>query len=372
MSGNGGPPSAPYTAPIPTGWRARFDLRPNAGRLRDSSIAIVQITVAATAAWAFARYALGHPAPLLAATVTISSLGLVRDARPRRVLQTVIGMLLGVLVADGLVLVVGAGWWQLAIALAATLAVARFLSSYPPFAIFAGIQAVIVMSMPATQPFSRLVDGIVGGVAALLVTALIPRNPRREEVRDAHAVFDAAGAAATTLVQALRRGDPLRAARALEKARAIAPLIEDWRMSLDSGLAVAGYSPWLRPHRSELRRHRVMLQGMDLATRNLRVVSRRAAYASEDGRPRPVVADLLAELMRAGGLVGDSVDDLTLQIPAREAVKAVASRLDPAAILPDASAGDRDLISALRPLAVDLLTATGMPAAEARDILPQI
>lgn len=372
MSGSGGPPTAAYTAAIPTGWRARFDPRPNLARLRDSWIAIVQITVAATAAWAFARYVIGHPAPLLAATVTISSLGLVRDARPKRVAQTVVGMLLGVLVADALVLVAGSGWWQLALALAATLAVARFMSSYPPFAIMAGIQAVIVMSMPATQPFSRLVDGIVGGVAALLVTALIPRNPRREEVRDGHAVFDAAGEAAATLVQALRRGDALRAARALEKARAIAPRVDDWRMSLDSGLAVAGFSPWLRPHRSELRRHRVMQQAMDLATRNLRVVARRAAYACEDGMPRPVLADLLAELMRAGALVGDSLDDLTVQIASREAVRAVASRLDPGAILPDGSAGDRDLISSLRPLAVDLLTATGMPASDARAVLPPL
>ena len=52
---------------------------------------ILQIVVAATGAYVFALYVLGHPAPLLAATVTVSSLGLVRDARPRRVLETVLG-----------------------------------------------------------------------------------------------------------------------------------------------------------------------------------------------------------------------------------------------------------------------------------------
>jgi uncharacterized membrane protein YgaE (UPF0421/DUF939 family) len=372
MSGIGGGQTAPLTTAVPTGWRARLDLRPNAQRLRDSAIAIVQITVAAAAAWAFARYVLGHPAPLLAATVTISSLGLVRDARPKRVLQTVIGMLLGVVVADAFVLLAGPGWWQLALALAATLVVARFVSAYPPFAIMAGIQAVIVMSLPATQPFSRLIDGVVGAVAALVVTALIPRNPRREEVRDGHAVFAAAGGAATTLVQALRRGDPLRAGRALEKARAIAPHVDDWRASLDSGLAVAAFSPWLRPHRSELQRHQQVLQAMDLATRNLRVVSRRAVYLCEDGRPRPVLADLVAELMRAAALVGDSLDDIALQPPAREAVKAVAARLDPVAILPEGPAGDQGFIATLRPMASDLLSATGMTAAEVRDVLPPV
>ena len=38
----------------------------------------------------------------------------------------------------------------------------------------------------------------------------------------------------------------------------------------------------------------------------------------------------------------------------------MAARLDPAQLLPDASLGDQNLIAALRPLAVDLLTATGM------------
>lgn len=364
--------TAPSTTAVPTGWRARLDLRPNVSRVRDSAIAIVQIVVAATAAWAFAAYVLGHPAPLLAATVTISSLGLVRDARPRRVLETVVGMLVGILVAEGFVLVVGPGWWQLALALAATLFVARFLSAYPPFAIMAAIQAVIVMSVPTAEPFSRLFDGIVGGIAALLVTALIPRNPRREEVRDGHAVFAAATAAAQTVAQALRRGDALRAARGLEKARAIAPLVENWRASLDSGLAVAAYSPWLRPQRAELERHRTVLQAMDFATRNLRVVARRTVYLCDDGERRPVPAELLAELMRAASVVDDALDDIALQPAAREAVRAVASRLDPVEILPDGSASEQNLVHALRPMAVDLLVATGMTPADARAEVPRI
>ena len=364
--------SAPVTRAIPTGWRARLDLRPPLMRARDSAIAIVQIVVAATAAWAFAHYVLGHGAPLLAATVTISSLGLVRDARPRRVIETVVGMLVGILVAEGFVLVVGPGWWQLALALGATLFVARFLSPYPPFAIMAAIQAVIVMSLPATEPFARLFDGVVGGVAALVVTALIPRNPRREELRDGRAVFSAADDAARTVVQGLRRGDALRAARGLEKARAIAPHVDNWRSSLDSSLAVASYSPWLRPQRAELRRHRAVLDAMDFATRNLRVVARRAAYLCDDGVRRPVLAELLAELMRAAALVEESLDDIAVQPAAREALRAVAARLDPLAILPDGSVSEQNLITALRPLAVDLLTATGMTAADARAVLPRV
>ncbi|MET0296862.1 MAG: FUSC family protein, partial [Microbacterium sp.] len=149
--------SAPQTSVVTTGWRRRVDPRPALRRVSDSSMAIVQIVVAATGAYAFAHLVLGHPAPLLAATVTVSSLGLVRDARPRRVLETVVGMIIGILVAELLLVVAGTGWWQLGLALAITLVVARFLSPQASFAIAAAIQSLIVMVIPANAPFLRLV-----------------------------------------------------------------------------------------------------------------------------------------------------------------------------------------------------------------------
>jgi uncharacterized membrane protein YgaE (UPF0421/DUF939 family) len=341
-------------------------------RVRESVIPIVQIVVAATGAYVFAVAVLGHPAPLLAATVTVSSLGLVRDARPRRVLETVIGMLVGILIAELLLVVAGSGWWQLALALGLTLAVARFLSPQPGFAIAAAIQSLIVMVIPTTSPWSRLIDGIVGGVAALLVTALIPRSPRRGETRDGAHLFDAVDGAAGTLVQALRRGDRLRAERGLEKARALQALVDEWRVSLESGRAIARISPFLRRQRFDLERHERIRQSMDLATRNLRVVARRVVYLCDDGVARPVPAEVLSEIMRACDLIGASLDDISLEPVARETLRAVAGRLDPAVLLPGAGLGDQNLIAAMRPLAVDLLVASGMPPADARACVPRI
>lgn len=364
--------SDPATAAVRTGWRSRVDPRRGLRRVQGSSIAILQIVVAATGAYAFAAYVLGHPAPLLAATVCLSSLGLVRDARPRRVLETVLGMLVGILVAELLLLVAGSGWWQLALALGVTLIVARFLSAQASFAIAAAIQAMIVMIIPAGAPFLRLVDGVIGGVAALLVTALIPRTLQRDEVRTGAAVYRAMDGAMGTLAQALRRGDRMRAERGLEKSRALQPLVDAWSTSLDSGIAIARISPFLRRQRSELQRHDRVRQSTDLATRNLRVIARRVVYLCDDGVARPVAADLLADLARGAQLVAQSLEDISLEPVAREAVKAVAGRLDPARLLPDATLGDQNLVAGLRPLAVDLLTATGMPSAEARACVPRI
>ena len=173
-------------------------------------------------------------------------------------------------------------------------------------------------------------------------------------------------------MQSLRRGDRLRAERGLQRARALQKHVDRWADSLDSGLSIARISPFLRRARGELLRHDRVRQAMDLATRNLRVVARRAVYQTDDRRPRVVVAETLAEIARVMALVEDSLDDIALAPAAREAGRAVASRLDPRMILPDADLGEQNLIVAMRPLVTDLLTATGMTPDEARECLPRL
>ncbi|MDQ1121434.1 FUSC family protein [Microbacterium trichothecenolyticum] len=352
--------------------RLRTTLGRRVVRVRESLPAILQIVVAATAAYSFAHFVLGHSVPLLAATVTVSSLGLVRDARPWRVAETVIGMLVGILIAEVVLVVAGSGWWQIAVAMSATLVVARFLSPQPGFALAAVVQSLIALVLISGVPFLRLIDGAIGGVAALIVTALIPRTLRRTELRDADELFDAMDTAMETIVRALRRGDRARAERGLERARSLQTYVDAWSGSLESGREVARISPFLRRQRAELLRHARVREALDLATRNLRVVARRAAYLCADGEARPVPADLLAELARAAGLLRDSLDDVSLEPAARAAVVAITVRLDPVALLPGGGVGELNLLAAMRPLAVDLLVATGMSSAEARALLPRI
>ncbi|MDQ1084653.1 MULTISPECIES: FUSC family protein [Microbacterium] len=352
--------------------RLRSTLGRRVVRVRESLPAISQIVVAATAAYAFAHFVLGHQVPLLAATVTVSSLGLVRDARPWRVAETVMGMLVGILIAEVVLVTAGTGWWQIAVAMTVTMLVARFLSPQPAFALAAVVQSLIALVLVTGVPFLRLVDGAIGGLAALIVTALIPRTLRRTELRDADELFDALDVAMSTIVRALRKGDRARAERGLERARSLQTYVDAWSGSLESGREVARISPFLRHQRTELQRHERVRGAMDLTTRNLRVVARRAAYLCADGETRPVPADLLSELARGAALVRDCLDDISAEPAARAALVAITRRLDPAALLPDGGVGELNLVAAMRPLAVDLLTAAGMPSAEARALLPRI
>jgi uncharacterized membrane protein YgaE (UPF0421/DUF939 family) len=351
---------------------ARVGARLAAGsiRVRDSLPAILQITVTAVAAYAFATLVLGHAQPLIAAIVAITALGFVRDARPVRVLETVVAMTLGIVLAEVLLLAFGAGIWQYAVALALTLA--RLVSANAAFAIAAAVQCSLVMLVPAPAggPFVRTIDAVVGGAFALAATAIIPRDPYRAATREGRRLIDEHVAVLGELAEALRSGSTDAAGRALSRARATQPLVEAWMASVDSGLAIARVSPIVHRAKFDLERQRVMLGGLDLATRNLRIIARRIEWVLRDGRPRPEVADVHARVAVALGPLADSMRDVSAQPVARQAFAEIARHLDPAAILPDGPVGDRNTITALRPYLVDLLTATGLDLDGARELLP--
>ncbi|MFC9920048.1 FUSC family protein [Agromyces binzhouensis] len=342
------------------------------GRLRDSLPAIVQITVTAIAAYSFSLFVVGHEQPLISALVAITSLGFVRDARPVRVLETVVAMTLGIALAEALLLVAGSGIWQYALALAVTLAVARFLSGNASFAIAAAVQCSLVMLVPAPEggPFVRTLDAVVGGAFALLATAIIPRDPRRTALRDGRRLLDEHVAVLLELAAALGRGESDAAGRALSRARATQPAVEAWTASVDSGIAIARLSPIVRRARFDLERQRAMLSGVDLATRNLRIIARRVEWSLRDGRPRAEVADVVARIAVAVEVLDESLRDVAQQPIARQGFSEILRHLDPVAILPDGSQGDRNTLAALRPYLVDLLTASGLDLDEARALLP--
>ncbi|SKC43101.1 hypothetical protein SAMN06309945_0886 [Okibacterium fritillariae] len=343
-------------------------------RLVSSLPAGLQITVAAVAAYAIAHYGLGHPVPLLAVTVTVSSLGFVRDARPIRVLETAVGMSVGIALAELLLLGFGQGLWQLGVALFLSLMVARFLSGSAAFAIAAGVQAVLVMliAAPPGGPFIRTVDGLIGGAVALLATALIPRDPRRVARRDARRLFHEFGGVLTSLVSVLHLADQGEADRALARARATQPVVDDWRGSLESAIAIARISPFLRRYLGQLESQRTLQSGMDLATRNLRVVTRRIDYLIVDGEPRPALADLLSRVLVGVAVLGQSIDDISQLPVAQQTFRQLARHLDPAEAMPGAPVTEQNMVLLLRPLVVDLLAASGVPVTEARELLPPL
>ena len=334
----------------------------------------LQITVAAVVSYSIAHYLLGHPAPFVAVAVTITTLGLTRDARPRKVLDAALGVTIGIALSELMVLVIGKGVWQVAIVLFVTLVVARAFSPNPAFAIAAAVQSAIVVIVPGPIDalFTRSIDAIIAGVVALIATALIPRDPRRVAARDARTLFSVFSESLAGTVEALSLGIPAPAELALERLRRTQSLIDDWRASLDTAVGVARISPWLRRHLPELLVQERVLTGADLASRHLRTIARRIAVIVEDGSAHPELAGLMGELANAIGLLGHELDDRTLAGSSRTALTDLARRLDPLTVTPDAELRENVIVVLVRPLVIDLLVATGMNVHDARALLPPV
>ncbi|NRD26848.1 FUSC family protein [Frigoribacterium sp. VKM Ac-2836] len=359
------------------GWHrasSAFDLRDATARTIASGPAVVQIVLAVVGAYAITHYGLGHAIPLLAVTITISSLGLARDARPRRVLENAVGVLIGIALSEVLLMVVGKGLWQIALVLFVTLSVARFFSPSSAFAAAAATQSMLVMLLPDPDggAFVRSIDGAVGGAVALLVTAIVPRDPVGLARHDARRLFDEVDRAFASLVSALRTDDAPRADDALERLRSTQPVLDDWSSTLESAQSIARLSPFLRSRLPDLVQQAAVRRYVDLAVRNLRVVARRLDTQLGDGVDRSALADLLDSTARAVAVLGRSVHDVEQRPVAREALSAVARRLDPTVVLPGAPVTEAMVVLMMRPLLVDLLMATGLDHDDARARLARV
>jgi uncharacterized membrane protein YgaE (UPF0421/DUF939 family) len=351
----------------------RARIRDGGNRVVDSLPAILQIIVAVLIAYSIARWLLGHPNPLLAVTVTITSLGLTRDARPRRVAESLLGIVLGVAVSESITLVVGSGIWQLGVVLLVVFVVGRFMTSNPQFAVASAIPSALVMLLPAQDgPFGRTLDAAIAGVVALLVTALIPRDPGRTAARDRRAMFAVLSESTESIARLLREADEAAGELALSRLRRTGPLFEAWKQSLDTAIAVARISPFLRGRLPELRRNARALDAVDLATRHLRTIARRCTYLVRDGIPRPGLADALTTVATGVRMLGEELRDPQAAGAARSVLADLARRLDPVTLMPDAGLGDASTLLLLRPLVVDLLVGTGMPYDDARGLLPDV
>jgi uncharacterized membrane protein YgaE (UPF0421/DUF939 family) len=352
----------------------RLDVTIVTRRAVNSLPAAIQIVAGAVVSYSFAHFVLGHATPLLSVTVVLSTLGFSRDARPRRVLESVVGILVGIVLSELILILVGQGIWQIALVLLITILVARAASPNPAFAVIAATQGMLVMILPAPLggPFVRSEDALVAGVVALLFTALIPRDTRRIAARDARNLSSALSQAMASLLEGVLESNEPAAGLAVERLRKTQALIDDWSTSLDSALAVARISPLLRGQLPILRRQQALLTGFDLAARHLRVIARRVYFLLKEGGGRSELPELLGAVAAAIDLLGASIDDPPARDQAAELLTELAPRLDPASLMPHAPVSESILVMLVRPLVVDLLVATGVAADDARALLPVV
>lgn len=353
-------------------------VRQGRARLRTSLVPTLQSSVAAGLSWALAHYALGHESPFFAPVCAWVALGFGADRQVRRVAELAVGVAIGVGLGDLVVHVIGSGPWQVALVLFVSAMLARFIDRGPVLTTQAGVQAIVIVGLPALGatgggPVGRWTDALVGGLVALAVAALSPDDPRRRPRAQARqAVLELAGML-HVLGQGLRTGSEHDVEDALIRGRASQPALDDWREGAANARSLARVSPAGRRHRHELGALGTSAVYVDRAMRNARVLARRAlsVVEAEDVRDLGGVGTTVDALAHAAESLAGTLATGGSATATRRELVAVAERLDPFRLAPD-DWQVQSLVLLLRSLTVDLLEAAGAPGGEARDALPEL
>jgi uncharacterized membrane protein YgaE (UPF0421/DUF939 family) len=284
----------------------------------------------------------------------------------------VLGVAVGIGVADALVLGIGRGPWQIAVVAALAMSVALFIGGGSLVVTQAGISAILVATVdPLTELLpERFLDALVGGGVALVVSQLLfPFNPMALVARAARPVFEQLVVALRALADALEAGDDDAVNQALLRARAIDASVRTFNDALGQGHEIARLAPPRRRARGQLELYAVAATQVDLAVRNTRVLARtaRSLIRLRGRAPEPVVHAVrnLADAVNALSRELDSpVRARETRDLALEAVTSAASVLEE----PDALALS-SVVGQVRLTASDLLRATGMSLAEAQQEL---
>ena len=348
-----------------------------AARLRTAALPVLQCALAAALAWLVATELVGHVRPFFAPIAAIVCLGVSLGPRLRRSVELVVGVSVGILVADLLISQIGSGAWQIGLVVLLAMGAAVLLDGGAVITLQAGSSAVLVATLlPPGQSGGpqRALDALVGGVVAIAVVALVPADPLRSARRHGCGVLTALAEVLRGVATGLEDRDDAVLEDALERARGTQVDLDAMRSDLHAGREIAQIAPLRWPSRVRVVRLAAMAEPMDNAARNLRVLTRRALVLVGDHErvdPRIVLrlrelalaVEVLQRLVQAEPGSGPTPADVST------ALRGVARGLT-ADLGVDGGLSVRVVVAQLRSTVVDLMQAAGSSRISALATLP--
>jgi uncharacterized membrane protein YgaE (UPF0421/DUF939 family) len=362
---------------VEAAWRqSRLTAHTRLGRVRSSLWPVLQTACAAAIAWLIATRALGHDVPFFAPVAAIMALGATRGQRARRAVEMMLGVALGLALADLLIHLVGSGIWQLASVVALAMLAAIVLGAGSMLLTEAAVSATLVVTLApngGTYAPTRLIDALVGGAVALAFSQILfPIHPLKV-VRDAakrvlREVADTLG----DIASALERRELPAAESALLRARRAS---DDWgrfENALDVGREAARYAPRRRRMRGRVAEFRDVELPIDLLVTDIQVLARGAVRTLTIGDP---AGDALIEALRdLGSACGDIAGRLGSDEGTSEACDLAlrAARLATEVREADTSLSANLLIGHTQATAADVLRALGFDREPAHEMVGRV
>jgi uncharacterized membrane protein YgaE (UPF0421/DUF939 family) len=335
-------------------------------RLRPRLLPIAQTALAAVLAYYVARLIpLDDPRPTFASIAAVICLGATYHQRGRRAVELTAGVVLGLTTADLLLHLIGPGPLQIAVMIVLAMAVAVVLRGSDLFVNEAAISGLILVSLvPAEQTgltLTRPVEGLVGGLTALLIGAVVfAPNPKALVHRAATRVLTDLRFALGEVAEALDAGDHEHAGRALRTARGLDGVVDELVEAYATGQETVRMSPARRRSRDAVSRHVRSGEHLDFAVRNTRILARHALRYTRSGLSAPDdVTESVRQLAFAvEGLLRAHDDPSAAGESRRHALKA--ARLAQGAFELEPDLAVTEIIGQVRSTAVDLVRAADL------------
>lgn len=353
--------------------RGRMSMAVRVGRLRAKGFHILQCAAAAGVAWLVAKDLLGHATPFFAPVTAVVSLGTSYGQRLRRVAEVTLGVAIGVFIADLLVIWLGSGWWQLSLIVVLAMSTALLLDAGALFVTQAAVQSIVIASL-VPEPGEALLrwsDALVGGAVALVAATVVPQAPLRRPREEAARVVGKVAELLRGAAQGLTDRDVESTMALLADARSTDTMVRELQAAAAEGLSVVASSPFRVRHRGQLRQMADLIDPLDYALRNTRLLVRRVAVASYRRQPVPRAYALLCED------VADAADEVAGELAANRVAVAVRDRL--LALAAASSEVERSdelsaevILAQLRSIIADLLRISGLSMLESTDAIPPL
>jgi uncharacterized membrane protein YgaE (UPF0421/DUF939 family) len=351
--------------------RSRTSLSARFGRLRLKAWQVGQCAIAAGVAWWLASDVIGHPHAFFAPVAAVVSLGTSYGQRLRRVGEVTLGVAIGVFLADLLTQVIGSGAWQISVIVTLAMGSALLLDAGQIFVTQAAVQSIVVSTLlpDPGAGFTRWTDALIGGAVALVAATVVPRAPLRRPREQAAVVVRKIGELLRAAADSIEDGAVERAVQVLQDARTTDGLIRELHDASDEGLSVVASSPFRLRHRGGVRAMAELVEPMDFAMRNTRVLVRRVAVAAYRREPIPAgYASLVRDL---AGCAEEVADELAAGRMA-EAARAdlVALGRASSTIGRTSELSGEVVLAQVRSIIADLLALCGVDPLEATDMIP--
>jgi uncharacterized membrane protein YgaE (UPF0421/DUF939 family) len=335
-------------------------------RLRGRMWPVLQTATAAVAAWYLALAVLGGNQPLFAPIAAVIALGATVGQRGQRAFELVGGVVLGILVADLIVAVIGTGPWQAGVMIVLAMGAAIALGGRELLVSEAAVSAILIATLPGSGggfPPDRFLEAILGGGVALVGSVLLfPPDPALLVGRALDRLFADLGRALGDMAVALETGDPVPAEQAQERTKALDSHLLAVRRELLELRETARFALPRRGARGQLARIERSLAPVDFAARDAAVLARNTLRFLRAGALAP------AALQEAVGALSEAVWELAASYDDERRVERVRTIALGAAAQASGLAEDArdlrlaELVVQVRSVAVDIVRAAEQAA----------